>query len=519
MFSEINLLSCDLDSTGSHQLLFNSKQDLSNYFKSRKEKTFKTRHIRGENYSLLVDGNYLEMCKYNYMYYDENFPNSPNKTIYCFIDSIEYVNEVSSKITYHVDTLTTYYYDYEVEQSYIVREHFKQDDYSTVIDNIDTGELVVTDSKVFDFDGAYFVFLSNDVTRDEASEINTCKIGDYTVPCQVVYFPASKNGSNKLGEFLQNVSNKGRGDRIISCFYTPLMSTPDFELKQVSGDVGSFTVINSISAESLRSVVSCSFENLIVTKFKKMCVAPYSYIRVQDTITGQYILLDYGKFETRSLEFEIRTDISETPSIRVIPKNYNGEYRSYSNSLVINCQTSLPVCNNLYASYLMKNQEINDLNKTFGVVGAMQQIASNPLNPLTYANAGIGAYEKISMINAGDRQQHKQASQITGFSDGACQRLNFENSIRIELLMPDKYHREQIEKYWNMYGYPVHEYDKPNFRINNRNNCYVKLIEPNIIFKGVPVVHQNTIVEQFERGVTFWKDKDSFRRYYWNDEN
>ena len=47
MFSEINLLSCDLDSTGSHQLLFNSKQDLSNYFKSRKEKTFKTRHDKG----------------------------------------------------------------------------------------------------------------------------------------------------------------------------------------------------------------------------------------------------------------------------------------------------------------------------------------------------------------------------------------------------------------------------------------------------------------------------------------
>lgn len=517
-YSKLYLLSCDLDSTGQHSLLFNSKSELDSYFENLATRVFKCVHLRGENFALNVEGNYLEILNYNYLFYDENFQGN-NKRIYCFIDDVTYINEKVTQITYHVDVLTTYYFNYSVNQSYIEREHFKQDDYTSIPDTIDTGDLQVREQKFFPFDGGYFVFASNDLTVDDTTEGKSyqCKIGNYILPCLVIYFPSGNNGSSKLGEFIQNVSNKGRADRIISCFYTPLLQTPDFELSQESGDIGSFTVINSINTESLSSIISCQFDSLITPKFKKIAVAPYSYIRVQDTITGQYILLDYNKFLNRNLQFEIRVDISETPSIRVIPKNYDGENLSYSNSLVVNCSTSMPVVNNVYASYFMKNQEINNLNKTFGVVGAVQQIASNPLNLLNDINAGVSAFEKISMINASDRQQQKNASQITGISDGACQRLNFENGIKISVLMPDKYHEELIYKYWNMYGYPVHEYDIPNFRINNSDHCYLKLIEPNITFKGVPVKHQQQIISFYERGITFWKDKDSFRRYYIND--
>lgn len=517
-YSKLHLLSCDLDSTNQHCLLFNSKGDLENYFESRSQKSFNCVHLRGENFALSVEGNYLELSQYNYLFYDENFTGY-NKRIYGFIDEVIYINEKASKIIYHVDVMTTYYFDYQVQQSYIEREHFKQDVYSSIPDTIEPGELQVREQKNFVFDGAYFVFCSNDISVDDTTSGKQyqCKIGNYILPCLVIYFPAGNNGSSKLGEFIQTVSNKGRADRIISCFYTPLVKTPDFELTQESGDIGSFTVINSINTESLSSIISCQFDCLITPKYKKIAVAPYSYIRVQDSITGQYVLLDYNKFLNRNMEFEIRVDISETPSIRVIPKNYDGENLSYSNSLVVNCSTSMPVVNNVYASYFMRNQEINNLNKTFGVVGAVQQIASNPLNLLNDINAGVSAFEKITMINAADRQQQKNASQISGLSDGACQRLNFENCIKISVLMPDQFHEELIYKYWNMFGYPVHEYDIPNFRIDNRDHCYVKLIEPNITFNGVPVKHQQQIISFYERGITFWKDKDNYRRYYIND--
>lgn len=67
------------------------------------------------------------------------------KWFYAFIDSVEYVNDNASEINYTIDVMQTWYFDYELGQCYVEREHTLTDvaGDNLVPENVDTGELII----------------------------------------------------------------------------------------------------------------------------------------------------------------------------------------------------------------------------------------------------------------------------------------------------------------------------------------------------------------------------------------
>lgn len=51
-----------------------------------------------------------------------------NKTYYCFVNSVEYVNNTTSDIYYSIDLIQTYLFDISLKESFIVRQHSETDE-------------------------------------------------------------------------------------------------------------------------------------------------------------------------------------------------------------------------------------------------------------------------------------------------------------------------------------------------------------------------------------------------------
>ena len=81
----------------------------------------------------------------NYMIFKNT--SHENKYFYAFIDSIEYVNENACEITYTLDVMQTWYFDYELADCYVEREHVLKDNIgdNLVEEKLDGGEMVVVD--------------------------------------------------------------------------------------------------------------------------------------------------------------------------------------------------------------------------------------------------------------------------------------------------------------------------------------------------------------------------------------
>lgn len=556
--SSIRLLSTDLTLGDENTLVFNSKEEQADYFMQQG-----SYYWGADNFTFIkdgvlrVNGNVNDFYKYNYLMYKNT--KFTDKWFYAYITNIEYLNEQVTLIYYQLDVIQTWYFDYQIKKSYVDRQHLLNDTYSSVPDTVATGKLVQIGKWEINYTGSYFVFLTNDVTKDDTSSLETLSFvcGRYTCPCQVVYFPATPDGARDLNNFIQSVSNRGRADRILSCVFIPFLNSSmlNMETTEKTGtDVGDFTVVNSITFNSEQMTLSFTPNSIVGLEYAKMRTMPYSEIRVTDMTTGQYIQLDFAKFnlfsQDNTCKFRLQCTISPNPTIRVIPMNYCGQLFAYDNALVINCNTVMTTINNQYANYMMRNGNINNLNKEFakgerslatqgaqlsrnqaivgGGMSALGSLASRDIGGAIRSGVGMynanqnfnqqkqeinySAYEKIASISAQEDSAGKMASQMTDISDGAMNRLVYENGLLFTEFSLDNYYKKNVTNFWKMYGYPVHELTEVNHRVPNQNWCYCKVVSPNIVGRGIPQNDLTEIAGLYEKGLTWW-DKDHFKEY------
>lgn len=105
----------------------------------------------------LYDCNYM-------MFRNTNFG---NKWFYAFIKNVEWVNNETAKITYELDVMQTWFFDYDLEQCFIEREHSATDEIgdNLVPENLDMGYEMVTRDTVEYYSVKYN---PHPTTRDEA---------------------------------------------------------------------------------------------------------------------------------------------------------------------------------------------------------------------------------------------------------------------------------------------------------------------------------------------------------------
>jgi hypothetical protein len=415
----------------------------------------------------------------------------------------------TTKIYIKTDVFQTYQFDLNFEKSFIERQHVFPDEFNTMNDIPSEGDLIKYATQPENFTGAYFVFLNSDITKLDNSTVSTAqefKIGNYTIPCQVLVYEESQASS--LAFDLQLIANKGCGDRINSVVYVPFLNlfsalVVENTSSEITGQQVPICKGTDYPNDLLKKTVELDFSNVNLGHLKFLSF-PYAKIIVQDSTTGQTIELDPSKFLNKKATFEIQGSISERPHYRIIPTNYKDLDYSYSDSMVVRCDTTLPTANNAYAKYLMNNQDMNNL-KMFGtgvgIVGSV--VGGSPMGAIT-------GFESITNVMLQEEQAKKQPNQQSSITDGALDRILMQNGIRIYLYVMDLPHRQSANDFWTMYGYPVRKLDYPVLS-SSANYNFIKTVNANIT-GNFPQNDLQEIQEMFNKGVTLWKSS-SFRKY------
>lgn len=463
-----------------------------------------------------VPVNVEDLYNVNYvMYKNTHFS---EKYFYAFITKLEYINENTTAIYIEGDPFQTWLFDIEIKESYVEREMPVLDNYNTLSDNVAHGQLIELDSFEYTLSGAYFLICSSDITQDTTNDSIPYKftIGHFTIPAWCIYFDYTEE--ERLSEVIQHISNKGRGDRIITCVYVPYIAnknnlqTTTINLEQSTPALGTIKVLTGFTdgVNSMSGILTFDYSS-ITCDYKKELTYPYAKIIVTDTGTGQSIELAPEKFlDEKKAQFQITGTIGEMPTYKITPKNYNGKFLSFEDTLCVRCNTTLATSNNNYSKYLMLNGEMNNLNRLDILSSSGFSLAGSGFSPIGVGATTVSMFTNIAKITASENQAAKLGNQITRFSEGAMERLCFYNSIKVTLLTMDTNHLNMAKTYWKMYGYPTNVLKVPNRTSNNYN--YVKLINPNIT-GNIPQDDLNQIIKIYEEGITLWNDIESFRIY------
>ena len=149
-----------LDETYNHTVKFASKSAQETYFSGAgvvKYTLNNQSYQRVEKGKMRVEIKAEDLYDCNYL----SFQNTSfgNKWFYAFITGIEYVNNVTSEISFEIDVMQTYLFDIEVKQCFVEREHAVDDSIgaNTIAEPIDCPEAEVVDGKDLTFINWYIV--------------------------------------------------------------------------------------------------------------------------------------------------------------------------------------------------------------------------------------------------------------------------------------------------------------------------------------------------------------------------
>ena len=144
--SYIRLLSgCPIDESYNHTIYFSSATEQADYFLTLTKPTYglfsKVSYQRaGKNtIRLQVLADNIYDC--NYLMFRNTAYGT--KWFYAFINRIEYINDNVTEIEYTIDVMKTWYFDYELGECFVEREHSLSDHIgeNVVEENLELNEL------------------------------------------------------------------------------------------------------------------------------------------------------------------------------------------------------------------------------------------------------------------------------------------------------------------------------------------------------------------------------------------
>lgn len=158
--TEIRVLAgVPLDPTYRNTVAFSSQSEQANYFSSKAIYTMEqSTYQRVEKGEIMCKAKADELYSANYVMFKNTGYGS--KWFYAFVNSIEYVNNLTTRLTYQIDYMQTYLFDWESRQTLVERETPSTDTYR---DNI----------LAEPFNAPYNGYIMQDITPNLGSEFLT----------------------------------------------------------------------------------------------------------------------------------------------------------------------------------------------------------------------------------------------------------------------------------------------------------------------------------------------------------
>lgn len=536
--SEIRLLrNCPCDPDYEHTLYFSTATAQKDYFVGLTKYTVtNSTYQRAKKGKIRVPYKCDNLYDCNYLMFQNTA--FGNKWFYAFIDDLTYISNVATEISYTIDVMQSWLFDFSLQQCFVSREHSVTDEIgdNLVGENFSLGEMTSA--------GVELAKDANDnaifrdwviVVATGANEIGVANSGGFygRLYSQVEYttYDANAEGITELSEWLNTIKVLDNQNIIASIFMMPRSMISEKTVSPSTATSYSGTMVIP-KMQTLKRSDGTDVKN------NKLMTYPFTYLEVSN-MQGEVKVYPYEMFSSDNITFHCFVDTSVNPSFVAMPNNYRGSQISPDDRITL---TNFPICPWSTANFL---QTVTDI----GIKGALLALTSISL-PGTAGTAGklVSNYPPIP-LNAGQASIENKSLMVSppaytspiGVEQGtpgtpsAPLLSNKEaiaaysilrsiptsngsighggdsamfNSGYFTLTTNQRYPLpeiiDMIDDYFTRYGYATNKIKTPN--INSRPHWnYVQTVGCKVN-GSIPCNDERLICAIFDKGVTFWKN-------------
>lgn len=475
-----------------------------------------------------------------------------NKWFYAFIDRVEYINNNTSEITYTIDVMQTWYFDYDLGECYVEREHSETDAVgdNLVPENLDTGELLINQKIDYFYPRGtasttyYLVVLyvpnsqkgyitseekiangvyKYGITRCNNGHINEVTVYDTGEVVNGVYMGCKWWGvpldvsttdniiftTTRIDGLVQTILGAEVGGTIVNMVQVPTNIYLEWNVNEQHEATTDLMLI--YGARGFKSADNKVF----YPKNYKMYTNPFRNIVVSNnagqTATYKWEYSDRTSGGIKDILFGVMGVPVPAPEIMLFPRGYRGVEYDYESGITLTDFPQPPWSEDSFAKWWTQNGDAYITSMLTSAVTTIAGVATAPTNPAS-AVAAIGGAVGIAN-NIGRFVTAKNTpDQISGQSNVSSLRT-VQGRIGFTIYdMGVEYSvAKVIDGYFTMFGYAVKQLKVPNIKkagakLRPHWN-YIKTLSCVIhsaAGKGLPTEDEEAIAKIYDKGITFW---------------
>lgn len=498
-----------LNNTYQDTFYFTNKTDQFSYFLSKAKYTVSEYSYQRQQKKLMVGITADNLYDCNYLVYRNNA--FGDKYFYAFITDVEYISNEVSAISFELDVLQTWHFDYNPGMCFVEREHPRTDNAgdNLVPENIETGEFIYNLRLSFpDITGEMVAIFANsfhtnrEFAVDKDADLTINSIGKMVNALEFVAVPLVN-----LSAYIKNINSNGLIDGVVAAFMMPKTFV---QLNEDGAHITGVIIEKSISyAKEITGAIDG-----YTPKCKKLYVSPYNTLMISN-YDGNAALFPFEYFSTENCTFSYSMPVDCNPQLLIWPKNFKNILNNYDEKIVLSNFPMVPYISDTFKVWLAQNassQAVQGLSSAISIVGGAAAIIATKGAALkagvTAISSGVTGVTNLIV----QREQRKllpdQAHGATGgnamFAMGLKTVAVYRRTVRGEFA-------KIIDDYFNKFGYAIHRVKTPD-RTSRPEWNYVKTVGANLL-GSVPTPDMQKLVSIYDNGVTFWHNPEHIGLY------
>lgn len=465
--------------------------------------------IRVGNYDIRVPFTEMKALNLNYLAFQNT--GISNEWVFCFIDSIEWLSEKTTRINFSLDVFQNNFYDAIIKPCFVEYHHIPRSEDSIGVNltpvNLETGETIVSRHKKLDLTPTdCCVFVTRGTTEQSWFE-GRVENGVYCWGSIGHYDVTTEDGLKGINTLLEDYNNQGAQDAVIGLFMSPKLCTLALGGKEIKPKITSMQISDNV------------FEGY-KPKNKKLYSYPWLYCLADNNQGNTHIYrYEYSYNRDKSLEFDSYGTIATLPQVLTAPKNYKTREdltHGLMDEALIN--SSFPMCSfssDTYRAWLAQNKSSIALSQvhtavdaTIGFGTSIAGLAGGSLQGgLSGASKTTSAFwDALGMLsNQTDRARNAGVTHGKALSENVLTGIK-ECGIDFYEMSCKRQFAEMADSFFEQFGYPINKITKPNLHTRNNWN-YVKTSHCG--FTGsIDLDQLKKLRNIFDNGVTLWHTDD-----------
>lgn len=554
--STIRLLSeVPLSMNSENTIYFATRAEQSSYFIGKTVATFNDNSYQRVSLGTIKIGclsDTIQNCNY-LMFINRNHG---AKWFYAFVTDVRYINESTTEVDYVLDDLQSYFFDIELKECFVEREHTATDAVgdNTIPEDIPEPPMRYTNTKVpTGIFSSYTLAIISSMHKDDVQgwltfTVQSCIVNHVPMALSLQYIKnvRDEDMTKCLAHAIQLIQRDLKIidiavalslNDIVSIYPIPtrFVNTITFDEYDVSygGEMGSLPTGTSEIEYTVTEHKPTTL-GAYIPKNKKLLTYPFN--RLVCNTYGDWQEYRYEWFTGDAIKFQIYASLLPPIAFKAAPKLYYGDNINETFSVTMEGIPNMPFGTTGLMDWLIKTGTklaIQGFEMATGIPSTLEKgqalidKGSSMLTPKLkkISKKGQRLIERGEKMIAEETPNtfldvtetfanigsNSPVPNIKGSSSGNLEFSTSEKDFFFFQLYPKEEYSEMIDNYFHLYGYAVKKIKVPNIHVR-KGWTYTKTINA-IVVGGAPATSLQNIANLFNKGIRFWNSGDNIGNY------